>query len=49
LLLEEWTSDLNSELTSNVTVLPHPPYSPDLFPCDFFVSTTENGAKRTAT
>jgi hypothetical protein len=26
----------------NVTVLPHPPYSPDLSPCEFFsVSTTE--------
>jgi hypothetical protein len=37
LLLEEWTSDLNSELTSNVTVLPHPPYYPDLSPCYFFL------------
>jgi hypothetical protein len=33
----------------NVTVLPHPPYFPDLSPCDFFVSTTEKKAKRTAT
>jgi hypothetical protein len=30
-------SDLNSELTANVTVLPHPPCSPDLSPCDFFL------------
>jgi ABC-type nickel/cobalt efflux system permease component RcnA len=30
----------------NVTVLPHPPYSPDLSPCDFFsVSTTEKRLK----
>jgi hypothetical protein len=40
-LLEEWTSDLNSVsrfLTKhNFTVLPHPPYSPDLSPCDVFL------------
>jgi len=34
----------------NVTVLPHPPYSPDLFPEIFFsVSTTEKRDKRTTT
>jgi hypothetical protein len=54
LLLEEWTSDLSSELTSNSVWRwarqPHPPYSPDLSPRDFFsVSTTEKKAKRTAT
>jgi hypothetical protein len=37
LLLEEWTSDLNSELTLKVTVFPHHLYSPDLSPCDFFL------------
>ena len=29
----------------NVTVLPHPPYSPDLSPCYYFVSTTEKRLK----
>jgi hypothetical protein len=41
---------VNVKFKHNVTVLPHPPYSPDLCPCDFFsVFTTEKKAKRTAT
>jgi len=24
-------------LAQNITTLPHPPYSPDLAPCDFFL------------
>jgi hypothetical protein len=27
---------VHEELAKQVTVLPHPPYSPDLAPCDFF-------------
>jgi len=30
-------------------MLPHPPYSPDLSLCNFFVSKTEKKAKRMAT
>jgi hypothetical protein len=41
---------VNIKFKHNVTVLPHPPYSPDLSPCVFFsVSMTEKKAKRTAT
>ena len=27
---------------NNMTVVPHPPYSPDLAPCDFLISKNEN-------
>jgi hypothetical protein len=37
---------VNIKFKHNVTLLPHPPYSPDLSPCDFFsVSTAEKKAK----
>jgi histone-lysine N-methyltransferase SETMAR len=37
---------VNIKFKHNVTVLPHPPHSPDLSPCDFFsVSTTEKRLK----
>jgi hypothetical protein len=26
---------------SNMTVIPHPPYSPDFVPCDFSVTSVE--------
>jgi histone-lysine N-methyltransferase SETMAR len=29
-------------VTNNMVVVPHPPYSPDLAPCDFAVSQIEN-------
>jgi hypothetical protein len=41
---------VNIKFEHKFTVLPHPPYSPDLSPCDFFsVSTTEKKAKAAAT
>jgi transposase len=32
---------------TNITVLPQPPYSPDLAPADFFISQTEIRFERT--
>jgi hypothetical protein len=41
---------VNIKFKQNVTVLPHPPYSPDLSTCDFFLFPgLKKKAKRTAT
>jgi histone-lysine N-methyltransferase SETMAR len=37
LLLHDNAPALRSELVQQVTVLPHPPYSPDLATCHFFL------------
>jgi hypothetical protein len=34
-------------VTNNMVIIPHPPYSPDLAPCDFTVSQTENETEGT--
>jgi hypothetical protein len=37
----------NQFVTNNIIIVPHPPYSPDLAPCNFAVSQIENETEGT--